>query len=194
MKFCNICESMLYLKQENDENKLTYYCKFCDTEDDKPVDSEIYTQIYNDEFKCNTLIDNKYIKHDVTLPRVKNIDCINKECISKKKNIIKLTNLDDNELSKEQINNIVINLLELTEYPEKNYKLLDINLNEYYLEFNINSDYKIIFDKITQDDILHIENINITKIENEIIYIKYDNTNLKYNYICCNCLSNWTNK
>ena len=29
------------------------------------------------------------------------------------------------------------------------------------------------------------------KIENEIIYIRYDDTNMKYVYLCCNCDTVW---
>lgn len=31
------------------------------------------------------------------------------------------------------------------------------------------------------------------KLENEIVYIMYDMTNLKYVYICTHCLHRWTN-
>ena len=32
-----------------------------------------------------------------------------------------------------------------------------------------------------------------TKVENEIIYIRYDDTNMKYVYLCCNCDTVWKN-
>jgi len=31
------------------------------------------------------------------------------------------------------------------------------------------------------------------KVENEIIYIRYDDTNMKYVYLCCNCDTVWKN-
>ena len=30
-----------------------------------------------------------------------------------------------------------------------------------------------------------------SKVENEIIYIRYDDTNMKYVYLCCNCDNVW---
>jgi DNA-directed RNA polymerase subunit M/transcription elongation factor TFIIS len=32
-----------------------------------------------------------------------------------------------------------------------------------------------------------------SKIENEIIYIRYDDKNMKYVYLCCNCDTVWKN-
>ena len=32
-----------------------------------------------------------------------------------------------------------------------------------------------------------------TNVENEIIYIRYDDTNMKYVYLCCNCDTVWKN-
>ena len=31
------------------------------------------------------------------------------------------------------------------------------------------------------------------RVENEIIYIRYDDTNMKYVYLCCNCDTVWKN-
>jgi len=34
---------------------------------------------------------------------------------------------------------------------------------------------------------------NKEKVPSDILYIKYDHTNLKYSYICKHCKQNWTN-
>ena len=29
------------------------------------------------------------------------------------------------------------------------------------------------------------------KVDNDIIYLRYDNSNMKYIYLCCHCKSKW---
>lgn len=115
MNFCDDCDNMLYISVDN-ENKLIYYCKNCSfikygdlsngsicvIEDNRVSDDIKYIQFLN-----------KYIKHDVTIPRVKNINCPNEECTKKKEE------------------------------------------------------------------------------ENQVMYIKYDNKNMKYMYHCCYCENFW---
>lgn len=119
MKFCNVCNQMTYVSvREDDEAKpiMSYYCKNCGfTEDRKASEGSecIIENNYSDDIVSYKQYMNPYIKFDLTLPRVKNIACVNKECTKPK-------------------------------------------------------------DK-----------------DNEVIYIKYDSTNMKFLYHCCYCDSFW---
>ncbi len=82
MKFCSLCDDMMYVAI-TPEKDLLYYCKNCDNkivqkkeegsvcviDDNKIDDVTKYSQYMN-----------KYIKYDATLPRVNNIQCVNEKC------------------------------------------------------------------------------------------------------------------
>ena len=62
-----------------------FYCKCCSysRDFDPEIDSnEIYQNAYNNDIVSFRESINKYTHLDPTLPRVTNIDCPNKECIS----------------------------------------------------------------------------------------------------------------
>ena len=85
MKFCNQCSNMLYISiDENDTNKLIYYCRNCGEKDESITDEGVCvlnTQLKKGEQKFNHII-NKYTKLDPTLPRIYNIKCPNGACKS----------------------------------------------------------------------------------------------------------------
>lgn len=88
MDFCNLCENMLYIKIDIDENEhqqLKNYCKNCNFEKDLPNDKSIsiVENNYENENINYKLYINPYIKYDPTLPRVNNIKCVNKKCTKK---------------------------------------------------------------------------------------------------------------
>lgn len=119
MKFCNHCSNMLYISiDENDTNKLIYYCRNCGNKDDTITDEGVCvlnTQLKKGEQKFNHII-NKYTKLDPTLPRIYNVKCPNIGC-----------------------------------------------------KTNTEPDHKL----------------------PEVIYIRYDDSNLKYLYICSECDTTW---
>lgn len=85
MKFCNICENMLFITV-NEQKELVYFCKSCDKRtvvqeknsicviDDRQVDDDI---LFNQFL-------NKNLKYDPTVPRVNNIQCVNPTCTKEK--------------------------------------------------------------------------------------------------------------
>ena len=85
MKFCNQCSNMLYISiDENDTNKLIYYCRNCGEKDESITDEGVCvlnTQLKKGEQKFNHII-NKYTKLDPTLPRIYNLKCPNSACKS----------------------------------------------------------------------------------------------------------------
>jgi hypothetical protein len=88
-------------------------------------------------------------------------------------------------------------------YKEKAEDKTCIYNNEYEIELSeiINQNQYLQYD-ITLPKIKGNQNIkcpnkecdsNTKKLPSEIIYIKYDQKNMKYSYICTHCKQNWTN-
>ena len=93
MKFCENCGNMYYirLKGLKENNSLLHYCRKCGNEDTNVSDDNVIvskTNLKKEEQNFNHII-NEYTKLDPTLPRISNIDCPNKECITNKDQEIK---------------------------------------------------------------------------------------------------------
>ena len=202
MNFCPNCKFMVYTKLSQDKQSLLNYCNNCSWEGDylnKKEDGSIlvYKNIYSKEFIPEEYILNKYTIQDPTLPRINNIDCINKKCltmidIENKAIVFKSKNQD--ELNKEFIKEIE-KYIELKQII--NYKILEINNFSVLVIFDTESDYNTLSD--IQNTTIVIQDIELEikeyiKPKNEIIFIKYDSDNMKYLYLCTNCLSSWKNK
>lgn len=72
MHFCDMCENMLFIRnsqENNGELKVEYFCKYCGNS--KEFDT--IEQEKNDSSE-NTVVP-KYMSHDVTLPRKKDLKC-----------------------------------------------------------------------------------------------------------------------
>jgi len=87
MNFCTNCDNMYYIKLEEEEcDKIVYYCRNCGNVDDKILDVNkciLEENIDKTEDKYNTHI-NKYTKLDITLPRINTIKCPNSLCETNK--------------------------------------------------------------------------------------------------------------
>ena len=128
MHFCNNCGNMLYLKiTKEGEESLIHYCRKCGNIEENIINESSETicvsktHIKKTQQTYKNII-NEYTKLDPTLPRIKNINCPNNDCLSNK-----------------------------------------------------------------QDD-----SKGETK-ENDIIYLRYDNENMKYIYLCTSCNHSWKN-
>ena len=112
MNFCENCNFLLYKKlvlpEDGDqvtsggEAVLLEYCKNCGNETPIKEDSiSVYKREYKNSFAIDSIISNKYIVYDNTLPRL-SIDCKNKDCITQDKysitkdNALTLNNLPEN--------------------------------------------------------------------------------------------------
>lgn len=80
MKFCSICNNMLYIKVEDD--KLKYYCKNCEfsTADESASSVCIMENVLDENVSNFKQFSTPYIKYDPSLPRVNNIKCPNNHC------------------------------------------------------------------------------------------------------------------
>lgn len=86
MKFCDVCNNMLYVGVEKDEHTekkmLSHYCKTCGF---KSLETNAKSILVLDDNKVSDRIKysqyvNKNIKYDPCLPRVKNITCPSESC------------------------------------------------------------------------------------------------------------------
>jgi DNA-directed RNA polymerase subunit M/transcription elongation factor TFIIS len=84
MEFCDICDNMLYIK-DHEGTGLMKYCKHCGFE--KIIGQsgsalKISETIYSEDDLLYMQYQNKYLRHDPTLPRVRdpNLTCPNDAC------------------------------------------------------------------------------------------------------------------
>lgn len=90
MKFCVVCKNMYRIRiDDEDDNKLVYYCINCGNEDTNYDQSNIcvsktYLKSNEEDFNFNI---NEYTKYDPTLPRINNILCPNPNCDTNKKDV-----------------------------------------------------------------------------------------------------------
>jgi DNA-directed RNA polymerase subunit M/transcription elongation factor TFIIS len=78
MKFCGVCQNMLFLQLQ--EGALQYNCKHCGTTAEAPDSTSqcVIDNNYVDDFHKQYL--SPYIAYDPTLPRTSAIACANKSC------------------------------------------------------------------------------------------------------------------
>lgn len=96
MRFCKVCNNMLYMRTDNNR-ELTFYCKNCNfslVEESGNLAEPVMVNNFEHDDKTYQQYLNKVIRHDVTLPRVSNIACPNKECSTHKAGVEK----EDNEV------------------------------------------------------------------------------------------------
>ena len=83
MHFCIHCSNMYYIRlSEEDPNSIVYYCRNCGHENKNiTLDSVTIsrTNFKSSKQKYNSII-NKYTKMDPTLPRINTIKCPNQAC------------------------------------------------------------------------------------------------------------------
>jgi hypothetical protein len=73
---------MYYIKLNDEENELVYYCRNCGNVDNSPTENSLVitsANFKNEDAFIGSFI-NSYTKHDPTLPRTNTILCPNKEC------------------------------------------------------------------------------------------------------------------
>lgn len=81
-QFCPLCDCYLWLKLDDETNKLQFECKNCNNIIDHQHEKSLCvlsTEFSDDDSTYQQYI-NKYLKHDPTLPRVNNIKCVNPAC------------------------------------------------------------------------------------------------------------------
>jgi DNA-directed RNA polymerase subunit M/transcription elongation factor TFIIS len=86
MEFCEICDNLLYLRAE-DDNALIKYCKHCTFSKRESAESgkkvvRVTQNLYSEDDLLYLQYQNKYLRFDPTLPRVRDplIRCPDNDC------------------------------------------------------------------------------------------------------------------
>lgn len=191
MQFCPTCKFLLYTKLDNETNNLINYCKNCSWNGSLDTTSNcIYKRNYQEDYIVDRVISNKYTIFDNTLPRVA-FNCPNENCATNISNI----NIDNSFI----INGIPIDISDNDlEFIYKNEldnikTVVRMKLSSLLIEANdVEQRDKLISqfrDMVLEGNKLSIS--EYSKPKKEVLYIKYDNINMKYLYICAVCGTSW---
>tara|TARA_B100000902_G_C27285533_1_gene904218 strand:+ start:1770 stop:2126 length:357 start_codon:yes stop_codon:yes gene_type:complete len=87
VNFCDNCDNLMYLYEEEETNKLYLGCKCCGEKKEYENSTCIFSNKYQMD-SSETINQNENLEYDVTLPMIKNnsnIECPNAECSSQGK-------------------------------------------------------------------------------------------------------------
>jgi hypothetical protein len=202
---------MLYIhstimdESEDQAPKLLYTCRNCDyTEMDRNSNRCIYENVYSQAKSTYDIIYNKYTRYDATLPRVSTIKCIKEGCVSNMglthalilSDLSILTNVEivntqlDAASFKLQFETTLKTILEMNNLDETRVHKLD-NDDTMVIHTNSKDQAMAIKSELEQ---LHRYIEYFERLESNTIFIKYDQEDLKFVYICDYCNTSWKNK
>jgi DNA-directed RNA polymerase subunit M/transcription elongation factor TFIIS len=172
---------MYYLKIRDTEeagNTLIYYCRNCGHEDTTLSSESVCvseTQLRRSEQKYTHMV-NEYTKFDPTLPRINTIKCPNQECSS---NTIQVGGGKKGATATGATEKKPLKMKgKLLKKPTtEKEKLLAEEAQEQEQE------------QEQQQEQQHA--ITTGENEREVIYIRYDDINMKYVYLCVHCDTTW---
>jgi len=174
LQFCDMCDNMVNL-QATSENELTTVCVQCGY--DKPVSTtdetmSVFRKSYSKTKINPSLLINKYTHLDPTLPRLKNKACVNSECPTLTQTLLKVEGKTESEFR--------------ALYNMKEYETFQIvqKMNSKEWVFSSKEEEK---QKWLQQD-------GVSQYTGEIVFLKYDEKNMKYVYVCTTCSHAWTNE
>jgi DNA-directed RNA polymerase subunit M/transcription elongation factor TFIIS len=220
MQFCSECHNMYYLKIQ-DENgtisdTLIYYCRNCGHEDTTLSTTNICVsdiQLRTSEKKYTHIV-NEYTKYDPTLPRINTIKCPNQECASNHygggagKKTAKGEGTEDTaktatdaktaEAAKTVRKKLTIKKTaknDLAEQAQAEQAQAEQAQAEHMEQTQAEQAQAEQMEQTQQAE--HMEQTqqpgDVSTAENnrEVIYIRYDDTNMKYVYLCVHCDTTW---
>ena len=207
MHFCTQCKNMYYLKIRDGEgeNSLIYYCRNCGNEDNTLNSENVCVsdiQLRRSEQKYTYMV-NEYTKYDPTLPRINNIKCPNQECMSNAQHkggagtskkdtgtgtagtgtgaTIKISKkTKEAALAKRASKLAVEKMIEQEEASEA------ANASEAAVEAS-----ETAANASAAPTVLASKEDGENEHNREIIYIRYDDVNMKYVYLCVHCDTMW---
>ena len=214
MKFCSECHNMYYLKISDIEgeisNTLIYYCRNCGHEDASLGEESICVsdiQLKRSEQKYTHIV-NEYTKYDPTLPRINSIKCPNQECESNtmsggggsgtgtdKIKIKKAATTKSLKKYVDSANKSAAEAMESAKESEKILKAIEEEEAEAEEEAQAEAQAAQAQAKKTSSSLAENEVVNYsndaTKSKREVMYIRYDDINMKYVYVCVYCNTTW---
>lgn len=170
MHFCVQCRNMYYLKIQG--QALVYYCRNCGHQNEMPGLQSVCvsdTRLTTSEQNYSHII-NAYTKHDPTLPRTNSIPCPNQQCDSNRTSVApsmggKNLLADDQEGGAKRKRS--------SGEPKEQTK----RRKEPEAE--------------SQESGPAFEPDIEPAVRPEVIYMRYDDINLKYIYMCVHCDTTW---
>ena len=194
MQFCSECHNMYYLKIQDEEgiigDTLIYYCRNCGHEDTTLNTANICVsdmQLRSSEKKYTHIV-NEYTKFDPTLPRINTIKCPNQECSSNVMNggIInggapgekKPTTVKKTAAAEKKITIGKKSTKALAEETAKAAALAELEEAEAQANEGASAAAATLAPGEQENN-------------REVIYIRYDDTNMKYVYLCVHCDTTW---
>ena len=189
IRFCKKCDNMLYIHSTDAMTNLKYYCKNCDyTELDENPSGCIYENVYNTNYLTYDIITNKYTRNDPTLPRIKKMKCINKDCVSNfgHEQVLLLTDISIHELKMDSFEEGLTAIFGSIEKER-----INIDNDTILIKLVDTTNIELIKKEIEK---IHKYVEYHEKLDSLIIFIKYDPENLKYVYVCDYCNTSWKNK
>ena len=185
MQFCSECHNMYYLKIRDEDgnigNTLIYYCRNCGHEDTTLSTTNICVsdiQLRTSEKKYTHIV-NEYTKFDPTLPRINTIKCPNQECSSN--TAMKGGAPKTNAVGANAVGAKTTKLKIKTKKTEAS--LADDPVSA---ASAVPAPVSAAPVSAALDATLESEQNN-----REVIYIRYDDTNMKYVYLCVHCDTTW---
>ena len=213
MQFCSECHNMYYLKIQDEDgvigNTLIYYCRNCGHEDKTLSTTNICVsdiQLRTSEKKYTHIV-NEYTKYDPTLPRINTIKCPNQDCVSngtgksmkggagksmagkeeegvakKTARIPKTATGRKTKAQKEA---------EAASQAEAAAALNSVNQSVVKAQASaVQAEAAL---AVAEANLLEEEEPNAEAKTNnrEVLYIRYDDTNMKYVYLCAHCDTTW---
>jgi hypothetical protein len=192
MEFCPVCKFMVYTKlnKESETPSLSHYCKNCHWENEiKDLKGPVYKRNYEEDHIAEKALINKYTIYDVTLPRVE-YECVNTNCATVKDIDSDKSFLISNipaDLSQDEFDKIFQDETGIDGLP------LRIKLTQAIVSCDTIEDKErliLVYKSKTVDE-SKLEISEYKKPDKEVLYIKYDPTNMKYLYLCAICGSSW---
>jgi len=182
---------MYYLKisdNEGEENSLIYYCRNCGNEDKSIIADNLCvseTQLRRSEQKFTFMV-NEYTKYDPTLPRINMIKCPNQECSSNtaaggagSKVVVKKMTAAQIEKLQKKIATVAAQAAQ--EQGQAQGQAQEQQQVEQDQQQQVEQEQQ------QQQTAVSTKDMN----QREVIYIRYDDINMKYIYLCVHCDTIW---
>ena len=214
MQFCSECHNMYYFKISDEEGNigdtLIYYCRNCGHEDTTLSTTNICVsdmQLLTSEKKYTHIV-NEYTKFDPTLPRINTIKCPNQECSSNgfAGGVGKTASKAVSAAKAEEKAMKAASKLEekASKAAEKAASKLEEKATKAALKAASKTNKKTGLSQVLEEQ-EELEEAQIEQAEKqtlveeqasgennrEVIYIRYDDTNMKYVYLCVHCDTTW---
>lgn len=213
MQFCSECHNMYYLKITDEDGNigdtLIYYCRNCGHEDTTLNTTNICVsdmQLLTSEKKYTHIV-NEYTKFDPTLPRINTIKCPNQECSSNgfkggvgktaEEKAMKATAKAEEKAMKTAMKAASKAAAAESKAASKAAAAASKKSQakktglEQVLEEQEELQEEQQAQVQAQQEQEQQQNESAGENNREVIYIRYDDTNMKYVYLCVHCDTTW---